>query len=84
MFCGVRPIISLRLGADRFDAVVLGVESDDRRLVQDDASSGDEDAGVGRAEIDGEIGREAEDITEKHWRSEVRGRSGLYTGTPEM
>ena len=55
-----------RLGADRFDAVVLGVESDDRRLVQDDAASGDEDAGVGRAEIDGEIGREAEDITEKH------------------
>ena len=35
-----------------------GVEGDDRRLVEDDAAALGEDARVGRAEVDGEVGGE--------------------------
>jgi hypothetical protein len=44
--------------ADRFDLPFGRVESNYRRLVEDNAASLREDAGVGRAEVDGEVGRE--------------------------
>ncbi len=52
------------LGAapDRLDPVVRRVVGDDRRLVQDDAATGGEDAGVGRAEIDGKVGGEPGEV----------------------
>ena len=46
------------LGADRLDTAARRVEGDDRRLVQHDAAAAREDAGVGSAEIDGDVGRE--------------------------
>ena len=45
--------------ADGFDCPGLGVEGDERGLVDDDPSSEGEDTGVGCAEIDGEVGAEA-------------------------
>ena len=46
------------LGADGFDAVLLGVVGDDGGLVEDDAAAGCEDAGVCGAEVDSQIGAE--------------------------
>ena len=45
-------------GADRFDHAADGVEGDERGLVQDDALTLGVDTGVGRAEIDSEVGSE--------------------------
>ena len=44
--------------ADGLDAAVQLVDRDDRRLVDDDALALGVDAGVGRAEVDGEVSRE--------------------------
>ena len=56
----------LGLRAHGLDALLRGVEGDDRRLVEDDAAAGGEDAGVGRAEIDGEIVGEGQEAGEVH------------------
>ena len=58
MFAGRAPEHLVRLGPDRFDRPLGGVERDDGRFVEDDAAAAREDAGVGRAEIDRDIGRE--------------------------
>ena len=59
MLPGVRPSISLASCADGLDASVDVVERHDRRLADDDALAARVDAGVGGAEIDGEIVGEA-------------------------
>ena len=63
MLGGVRPSISCASVPDRLDFTLGGVEGDDRRLVEDNAAALGEDAGIGRAEIDGEVGGECrEDV----------------------
>ena len=46
--------------AHGLDAARHLVERHHRRLVQDDAAAGGEDAGVGRAQVDGQVGRKGE------------------------
>ena len=48
----------LRFATDGFDAAVDLVDRHDRRLVDDDAAAFRIDAGIGRPEIDRQIGRE--------------------------
>ena len=48
-----------RSGTNGFDGPISGVEGDERGFVDDDAASTGEDAGVGGAEIDGEVGSHA-------------------------
>jgi hypothetical protein len=59
-----------RLAAHGFDPVHGRVERHDGRLVQDDATARDEHAGVGRSQINREIGSKAERPSE-HGRSVV-------------
>ena len=58
MFAGVRPSISCASVPTASIAPLGGVERDDRGLVEHDAAPAREDAGVGRAEIDGDVGGE--------------------------
>ena len=66
MLPGVRPEHLLRLGADRLDPAGDLVDRDDRRLADDDALAAREDAGVGGAEVDGEVVGEAGQERRKH------------------
>jgi hypothetical protein len=59
-----------RLAAHGFDPVQGRIERHDGRFVQDDATAGDEHAGVGRSQINREIGCKAEEPSE-HARSVV-------------
>ena len=55
----------LGLGADRQDALGLGVDGDDRRLAHDDPAVADVDQRVGRPEVDPDVaGEDAEDPVE--------------------
>ena len=58
MLPGVRPEHLLGAGADGLDAAGDLVDGDHRRLVDDDAAALRVDAGVGRAEIDGQVSGE--------------------------
>jgi hypothetical protein len=48
----------VRFGADGLHFSLGGVEGNDRRLVEDNAAPLGEDAGVGGAEVDGEVAGE--------------------------
>jgi hypothetical protein len=54
--------------SDGLDPAGHRVIGDDRRLVQDDATARRVDAGVGRAEVDGQIGVEPKGANELHER----------------
>ena len=66
----------LGLGADRLDRAGGVVDGHDRRLADDDARAAREDAGVGGAEIDGEVVRESRQHTE-HDGSFLRGATRI-------
>ena len=55
MLPGVRPSISFASVADGFDAAVDRVERDNRGFADDDPLAAGEDAGVGRAQVDGKV-----------------------------
>ena len=55
MWLGRAADHALRLGADRERTTVLGVDRDDRRLVEHDAAPAHVHEGVGRAEVDGHV-----------------------------
>ena len=62
----ILPIIVNELGADGFNLIVDVVHRHDRRFVEDDAGAAREHAGVGGAEIDGEVVGEERKCSEQH------------------
>ena len=63
MFSGVRPIIRLALAADRDDALRVGVDRDDARLVEHDAAAAHVDQGVCGPQIHGHIAADQRQCT---------------------
>src|SRR5262249_14518970 len=63
---GRSPEHFLGLGADGFDPAVDLVEGHNRRLAENDALAASEDAGVGGAEINRQVVREAGEERGKH------------------
>ena len=67
------------LGADGLDSAIHLVYGDDGRLADDNATPAGEDAGVGGAEVNGEIGGEMGEEGCKHARREGKlGAAGLW------
>ena len=63
----------VRLGPDRVDLTLGGVERDDGGFVEDDAAPASEDTGVGRTEVDGDVGGKRETTGSCDARADVGG-----------